>query len=108
MVGLAPTANACQYPMMTSDISPPFQGAQWLREWEVDIPAMKPTIVQGIVARDWETGAVLHNWDLSDYETTWGHAHYAFHRKDLHKGLLHTATSETGKGTPCKVAIDHM
>ncbi|KAF9641810.1 hypothetical protein BDM02DRAFT_3273686 [Thelephora ganbajun] len=31
-----------------------------------------------------------------------------FYRKDMHLGLLHAATSEEGKGVPCKVIIDHI
>lgn len=83
------------------------QGSQWLREWEVNVPMMKPVILQKFVARDWETGHVLKQHDLGDYEATWGSMHYMFHRQDLHKGLLHAATSEEGKGIPCKFVVDH-
>ena len=79
------------------------QGAQWLREWEVDILTMKPVALQKLVMRDWETGRVLEQQDL-DHEVTWGNA---YHRQDMHKGLLHAATSKEGKGIPCKLVIDH-
>ncbi|KAF9788257.1 salicylate hydroxylase [Thelephora terrestris] len=82
-------------------------GSQWLREWEVNISMMKPVIHQKFVGRDWETGQILKQFDLGDYEAAWGSVHYMFHRKDLHKGLLHAATSEEGKGTPCKFVVNH-
>ncbi|KAF9788258.1 salicylate hydroxylase [Thelephora terrestris] len=82
-------------------------GSKWLREWEVDISMMKPFIAQKYVIRDWETGHILKQFELDDYEATWGSMHYIFHRKDLHKGLLHAATSEEGKGTPCKFFINY-
>jgi len=44
---------------------------------------------------------------MDDYEATWGSTHYVFYRRDLHKGLLLAATSEEGKGTPCKFIVDH-
>ena len=84
------------------------QGTQWLREWEVDIPTMKPVVLQKLVMRDWETGSVLNQYNLDNYETTWGNVYNMFHRQDMHKGLLHAATSEEGKGIPCKVVVDHM
>lgn len=84
------------------------QGTQWLREWGVDIPMMKPVILQKLVMRDWETGRVLNQYNLDNYEATWGNVYNMFHRQDMHKGLLHTATSQEGKGIPCKVVIDHM
>jgi hypothetical protein len=68
---------------------------------------MKPFIAQKYVIRDWETGHILKQFELDDYEATWGSMHYIFHRKDLHKGLLHAATSEEGKGTPCKFFINY-
>lgn len=69
---------------------------------------MKPIIPQKYVGRDWETGRVLKQHEMGDYEATWGNAHYIFYRKDLHKGLLHAATSEEGKGIPCKFVVNHM
>jgi hypothetical protein len=69
---------------------------------------MKPVIMKRFVIRDWETGRTLREYDAGDYETTWGNVHYQFYRQDLHKGLLHTATSEKGKGVPCRVITDHM
>ena len=84
------------------------QGTQWLREWEANIPMMKPINLQKLVMRDWETGHILNQYDQGDYEATWGHPSLMFYRQDMHRGLFHTATSEEGKGVPCKVVVDHM
>jgi salicylate hydroxylase len=84
------------------------QGSQWLREWEVPVSMAKPFLLQQYVRRDWETGRVTHQHDLGDYEATWGSDHYMVHRQDIHGCLLHTATSKEGKGTPCKLIVDHM
>ncbi|KAF9647651.1 salicylate hydroxylase [Thelephora ganbajun] len=83
-------------------------GTQWLREWEVDVSIMKPVVLQKLVMREWETGRILNQYDLSEYEATWGDPSNMFYRKDMHLGLLHAATSEEGKGVPCKIVIDHI
>ena len=81
------------------------QGTQWLREWGVDILMMKPLAIQKFVVHDWETGHVLKQQHLNEYGEPWGNV---CHRRDMHKGLLHAATSEEGKGIPCELVIDHM
>ena len=105
-------ANGMSYPSPMLDAKYPMshliQGTQWLREWGVDIPMMKPVVLQKLVMRDWETGRVLNQYNLDNYEATWGNVYNMFHRQDMHKVLLYTATSEEGKGIPCKVVIDHM
>ena len=68
---------------------------------------MKPVTLQKYIRRDWETGLVSGQYNLDDYEATWGSTHYLFHRQDMHKCLLNTAISERGKGIPCKFVIDH-
>lgn len=83
-------------------------GTKWLREWEVDILMMKPVIAKRFVLRDWETGRIVNQYDLDSYEADWGNVHYTFHRRDLHRGLLHAATSEEGKGIPCRIIVDHI
>jgi salicylate hydroxylase len=80
------------------------QGVQWLREWGLDSLMMKPMAPHKLVVRDWETGRVLKQTDLGDREVAWGNV---YHRRDMHKGLLHAATSEEGKGIPCKLVTDH-
>ena len=50
-------------------------GTQWLREWEVDISNMKPVVLMQLTMRDWETGKILNQYDLQDYEKTWGNVY---------------------------------
>ena len=69
---------------------------------------MKPVVLQKLVMRDWKTGHVLNEYDLNDYEATWGNVYNMFHCQDMHNRLLHAATAEEGKGIPCKVVIDHV
>lgn len=69
---------------------------------------MKPVVLRKLVMRDWETGEILNQYNQDDYETIWGHPSLMFYRQDMHRGLFHTAISEEGKGTPCKVVVDHM
>ncbi|KAF7371483.1 Salicylate hydroxylase [Mycena venus] len=83
-------------------------GTQWLREWEVDIPDMKPVILMNLVMREWETGKVLNDYKLDKYEEEWGYVYNMFHRQDMHKTLLETATATQGRGTPCRVFVDHI
>ncbi|KAF7330790.1 Salicylate hydroxylase [Mycena venus] len=91
-----------------ASISCAANGTQWLREWEVDIPDMKPVILMNLVMREWETGKVLNDYKLDKYEEEWGNVYNMFHRQDMHKTLLETATATEGKGTPCRVFVDHM
>lgn len=58
--------------------------------------------------RDWETGQILNQYNLDNYEQEWGNVYNMFHRQDMHATLLKAAISSEGKGTPCKVNIDHM
>lgn len=108
-----------------ASISCAANGTQWLREWEVNIPDMKPVILvcaspgsifhviylasqMKLVMRDWETGTILNQYNLDNYEQEWGNVYNMLHRQDMHATLLQTATSPEGKGTPCSVFIDHM
>ncbi|KIY64241.1 FAD/NAD(P)-binding domain-containing protein [Cylindrobasidium torrendii FP15055 ss-10] len=83
-------------------------GTQWLREWEVDIPSMKPVVLMKLVMHDWETGEILNQYDLENYEEQWGNVYNMFHRQDMHAGLLRAATSPDGLGTPATVVVDHV
>jgi salicylate hydroxylase len=58
--------------------------------------------------REWETGKVQKVYKMDKYEEEWGNHYYMFHRQDMHATLLKTATAKEGKGTPCKIVIDHM
>ncbi|KAF8911886.1 salicylate hydroxylase [Mucidula mucida] len=91
-----------------ASISCAANGTQWLREWNVDIPDMKPVILMKLVMRDWETGKILNQYNLDGYEEQWGNVYNMFHRQDMHATLLKTATSPEGEGTPCTVCVDHI
>ncbi|KAJ7265854.1 salicylate hydroxylase [Mycena haematopus] len=91
-----------------ASISCAANGTQWLREWEVDIPDMKPVILMNLVMREWETGKVLNDYKLEKYEEEWGNVYNMFHRQDMHLTLFKTATMTEGKGRPCNVFIDHI
>ncbi|KAJ3992256.1 salicylate hydroxylase [Lentinula boryana] len=91
-----------------ASISCAANGTQWLREWDVDIPDMKPVILMKLVMRDWETGKILNQYNLDHYEQEWGNVYNMLHRQDMHATLLKAATSTEDKGTPCSVKIDHI
>lgn len=61
-----------------------------------------------LVMRDWETGKILNQYNLENYEREWGNVYNMFHRQDMHATLLKAATSSEGQGVPCSVKIDHM
>ncbi len=61
-----------------------------------------------LVMRDWDTGKILNQYNLDNYEQEWGNVYNMFHRQDMHATLLKTAIAEEGEGTPCAVNIDHM
>lgn len=61
-----------------------------------------------LVMRDWDTGRILNQYNLDNYEQEWGNVYNMFHRQDMHATLLKTATSAEGKGTPATVVIDHI
>lgn len=77
-----------------------------------------------LTMRDWKTGNIVSQYNLEDYEKTWGNVYNMLvlssfwrhllltlsrlHRQDMHAALLDAATSDAGKGTPCQVFIDHM
>ncbi|KAJ7638439.1 salicylate hydroxylase [Roridomyces roridus] len=91
-----------------ASISCAANGTQWLREWDVDIPDMRPVVLMNLVMREWESGKILNDYKLDKYEEEWGNVYNMFHRRDMHATLLKTATSTEGKGVPCKVRIDHI
>ncbi|KAK1227945.1 hypothetical protein PQX77_009047 [Marasmius sp. AFHP31] len=91
-----------------ASISCAANGTQWLREWGVDIPDMKPVVLKKLVMREWETGKILNLYNLDNYEEQWGNVYNMFHRQDMHATLLKTATSSEGQGPPCTVVIDHI
>ncbi|KAK7015520.1 hypothetical protein VNI00_019101 [Paramarasmius palmivorus] len=91
-----------------ASISCAANGTQWLREWAVDIPDMKPVVLMKLVMRDWSTGRILNQYNLVNYEKEWGNVYNMFHRQDMHATLLEAATEIAGEGEPCTVHIDHI
>jgi hypothetical protein len=51
-------------------------GGQWLHEWNVDIPSGLPIDLQNLIMRDYKTGAVDMDYDMSGYEAKWGFPYY--------------------------------
>ncbi|KAF7977394.1 hypothetical protein HWV62_4017 [Athelia sp. TMB] len=84
-----------------NSISMAKNGGQWVAYWGVDIQKGLPINLQELCMRDYKTGAVDMLYDLSDYESKWGHPYWMLHRQDMHKMLLDAALSEEGRGTPC-------
>ncbi|RSH95522.1 hypothetical protein EHS25_000614 [Saitozyma podzolica] len=78
-------------------------GGQWLHRWGVDVPSGRPIDLQVLTLRDYKSGEVDMEYDLSQYEAKWGFPYYMFHRQDMHKMLLDCALSEEGEGPPAKL-----
>ena len=55
-----------------ASISCAANGTQWLHEWKVDVPSGRPVILMELTMRDWNTGKILNQYRLEDYEKTWG------------------------------------
>jgi salicylate hydroxylase len=82
-------------------------GSRLLQEWDVDIRAAKPVILRSLIMHDWESGDVTSTYDLGDYRARFGTDYNNFHRIDIHNVLKDTATSQSGKGEPCKLEVWH-
>lgn len=91
-----------------ASISCAANGTQWLHDWEVDVQSGRPVILMELTMRDWETGEILNQYHLHDYEKTWGNVYNMFHRQDMHKMLMDTAISQEGKGVPAEIVMDHI
>ncbi|KAJ7774484.1 2-polyprenyl-6-methoxyphenol hydroxylase [Mycena maculata] len=70
---------------------------EWLCEWDVDLSDMKPIASMNLTMHESETGK-KHEGDVSS----------VFHLRDMYTALLKAALSGEGKGTPCKLFIDHI
>lgn len=66
-----------------------------------------PVILRSLCMHDYLTGEPINDYDLRDYKEKWGHEYLMFHRQDLHKTLLETATGEEGDGYPCELFTNH-
>ncbi|KAG7527658.1 hypothetical protein FFLO_06720 [Filobasidium floriforme] len=82
-------------------------GGQWLHEWGVDIDSGYPIDLQKLVMRDYKTGAVDMIYDMSAYEQKWGFPYYMFHRQDMLRMMITTATQTAGQGPPSTLKILH-
>ncbi|PWY96905.1 FAD/NAD(P)-binding domain-containing protein [Testicularia cyperi] len=91
-----------------ASISCAANGTQWLHDWNVDVPAGRPVILMELTMRDWDSGEILNQYHLKDYEKTWGNVYNMFHRQDMHRVLMESAISQDGHGPPCTVVMDHI
>ena len=86
-----------------ASISCAANGTQWLHEWQVDVQSGRPVVLMELTMRDWQTGQILNQYHLDDYQETWGNVYNMFHRQDMHSMLLNTAVSTSGKGIPVEI-----
>ncbi|KAJ1599100.1 hypothetical protein NDA14_001795 [Ustilago hordei] len=91
-----------------ASISCAANGTQWLHEWQVDVQCGRPVVLMELTMRDWQTGQILNQYHLDDYEETWGNVYNMFHRQDMHRMLLDAALSTSGKGIPVEIVMDHI
>ncbi|KAL1658529.1 hypothetical protein GGF50DRAFT_108483 [Schizophyllum commune] len=91
-----------------ASISCAANGTQWLHEWDVDVPAGRPVILEHLTMRDWKTSEPLAIYNLGDYKKKWGNVYNMFHRQDMHAMLLESAMSEEGEGEPVKILVDYI
>lgn len=83
-------------------------GNRWLHEWGVDVQAGRPVDLQHLLMRDWHTGEVRNDYDLSGYAKEWGTPYYMFHRRDQLQITHDAAVAKEGEGTPVQVVTDHI
>ncbi|KAJ7109469.1 hypothetical protein C8R44DRAFT_802603 [Mycena epipterygia] len=76
----------------------------FIPESDVNTPDVKP-ILMNLVMREWE---VRNDYKLEKRDEERENVYNIFHRRDIHTTLLKTATATEGKGTACKVLLDHI
>lgn len=47
-------------------------GSRFLEQWKVDIPAVKPVVLQKLVMHEWSSGEVKGEYGLGDYKARFG------------------------------------
>ncbi|RDW77447.1 salicylate hydroxylase-2 [Coleophoma cylindrospora] len=84
-------------------------GSRFLEQWKVDIPAVKPVILQRLIMHDWATGEVKGEYPLGDYKAKFGTEYFNFHRIDMHNVLLDTVRAKSSDefGPQGKVVVNH-
>ncbi|KAL3418232.1 salicylate hydroxylase [Phlyctema vagabunda] len=84
-------------------------GSRFLEQWNVDIPAVKPVILQKLVMHEWSTGEVKGEYLLGDYKAKSGTEYFNFHRINMHNVLLDTIKAESSdeSGPQGKVVVNH-
>ncbi|OXV05260.1 hypothetical protein Egran_06972 [Elaphomyces granulatus] len=80
--------------------------SRWLEEWGVDIGIGKPVVMKKLILHKWETGEVQEAADFSDYKERWGYVCNLFHRVDMHRMLMASATGP-GEGEPALLKTNH-
>ena len=60
-----------------ASISCAANGTQWLHEWDVDVPAGRPVILEHLTMRDWKTSEPLAIYNLGDYKKKWGNVSWS-------------------------------
>ncbi|KAN0067960.1 hypothetical protein V8E54_013888 [Elaphomyces granulatus] len=80
--------------------------SRWLEEWGVDIGIGKPVVMKKLILHKWETGEVQEVADFSDYKERWGYVCNLFHRVDMHRMLMASATGP-GEGEPALLKTNH-
>lgn len=91
-----------------ASISCAANGTQWLHYWDVNVESGRPVVLMNLTMRDWHTGEILNQYQLDDYERTWGNVYNMFHRQDMHEMLMNAAISPKGEGIPCSLVMDHI
>lgn len=59
-------------------------GSRFLEQWKVNIPAVKPVILERLIMHDWATGDVKGEYPLGDYKAKFGTVSW---RLRIYKGL---------------------
>ncbi|KAH8672595.1 salicylate hydroxylase [Tricladium varicosporioides] len=84
-------------------------GSRFLEQWKVDIPAVKPVVLQKLVMHEWSSGEVKGEYGLGDYKAKFGTEYFNFHRIDMHNVLLDTVKAESSDemGPQGEIIVNH-
>ncbi|KAJ5609845.1 hypothetical protein N7528_009111 [Penicillium herquei] len=90
-----------------ASLSAASNGSRFLEKWGVDVSAAKPVILKQLIMHDWSSGDVQKTYPLGDYKSKFSTPYYNFHRIDIHKQLLKSATEDAGEGPPVELKVNH-